>query len=104
MEDDLERLRTSEACIRTIAARAGKEFENDEDMLSYVADRLPDVFTKGSRFERPKLKALAAGEKPKKNVEKWLDLISDVASETTVVTVSFKEMTQEEWEARERGE
>jgi hypothetical protein len=104
MEADLERLRKSEECIRTIAAHADKEFGNDEDMLSFVADRLPDIFTKGSRFERPKLRALAAGEKPKRNAERWLDLIADVASETTVITVSVKEMTQEEWEAREQGE
>lgn len=29
-----------------------KEFENDEKALAYVADRLPDVFSKGSRFEQ----------------------------------------------------
>ena len=29
-----------------------KDFENDEQALEYVADRMPDVFSKGSRFEQ----------------------------------------------------
>ena len=29
-----------------------KDFENDEQAREYVADRMPDVFSKGSRFEQ----------------------------------------------------
>lgn len=33
----------------------GMEFENDEKALAFVADRMPDVFSKGSRFERKEI-------------------------------------------------
>lgn len=32
----------------------GKTFRNDEEKLHYAASKLPDVFSKGTKFERRK--------------------------------------------------
>ena len=84
-EDDIPKLGEAVFFIYQYAKNEGCTSQKSEQVLKFVAERLPASFTKGTKFERPNLKVLEAGEIPLSEKEEWVDLLASVLGEGTTL-------------------
>jgi hypothetical protein len=80
-KEDTVKLGKAAIFLYQYAAESGCDSQESEDVLKFVAGRLPDYFSKGTKFERPRMKALEPGEVPLTAREEWVDLLAHVLGE-----------------------
>jgi hypothetical protein len=80
-KEDMVKLGKASVFLRQYAAESGCGSQKSEDILKFAAGRLPDYFSKGTKFKRPRMKALESGEVPLTEREEWVDLLAHLMGE-----------------------
>ena len=87
--EDTFKLGKAAVFLHMYAHENGCESTNSEDVLKYVAERIPAYFTKDTKFARPLMKVLEPGEVPLTENEEIVDLLAHVLGEGTKIDIKI---------------
>jgi len=80
-KEDTFKLGKAAIFLYIYAEENGCESKKSEDILKFVAKKLPSAFTKDTPFESPPLRVLDTGETPLTDREEFVDLLAHVMGE-----------------------
>jgi hypothetical protein len=86
---DTVRLAKAVMFFHLYAKENGCKSQKSDDILKFAAERLPDYFTKDTKFERPPMKVLEPGEVPLTNTEEFADLLAHIMGEGTALNMKY---------------
>ena len=86
---DTVRLAKAVMFFHLYAKENGCTSQKRDDILKFAAERLPDYFTKDTKFERPPMKVLELGEMPLTNTEEFADLLAHIMGEGTALNMKY---------------
>ena len=92
-EDEMAKVGKAALFLHLYANEKGCKSTESEETLKYVAELLPDYFTKDTKFERKPLKLVKPGEIPLSRREEAIDLLAYLMGEGTKLdlTVTYKD-------------
>jgi hypothetical protein len=92
-QEDISKMARATLFLQLYAVENGCISEEREDILKFAAERFPAHMTKGTKFERPSVKALKPGEIPLTEKEEVFDLLAHVMGKGAVIKakVTYKD-------------
>jgi hypothetical protein len=87
-EDEISRMGQAAVFLYLYAEECGCKSQKSEDVLEFIAMRLPSSFTVGTKYERSHIRVLKPGEILLTEQEEWVDFLATVMGEGG--TLDFK--------------